>query len=154
MAAPASAVVLGMGNLILSDDGVGIHALRALGSDARLPPNVKLVDGGTFGTELVGFTTEAKRLILLDAVDVGSEPGAVVRLEGDALYDLPAAGSVHGLGAAEFLSALRLLGEEPEEIILLGVQPESIAPGVTLSPCVDAAVSHLVDAALAILAGR
>lgn len=140
-----------MGNLILSDDGVGVHAIRALEADVRLPPDVRLVDGGTFGTELVGFVAGVERLIILDAVEVEVEPGTLIRLTGDQLRDLPGAGGVHGLGAAELLSALRLLDEEPGEILLLGVQPGSTAPGATLSPAVAAALPRLVDAALAAL---
>lgn len=146
-----STVVLGMGNLILSDDGVGVQALRALEADPRLPAGAELIDGGTFGSELVGFVGGATRLVILDAVDVGAVPGTLVRLDGDELRAFPAAAGVHELGLAELLSALCLLDEEPEEIILLGVQPAATAPGVNLSPAVAASLPGLVDAALAVL---
>jgi hydrogenase maturation protease len=141
--------VLGLGNLIQSDDGLGVCALHRLGSDSRLPSGVRLVDGGTGGLTLLLEVSEAHRLLVLDAVDTGAAPGTVVRLTGSELAGLAGSAAVHQLGLADLLNAVRLLGREPADVVLLGVQPAELGLGTTLSPAVAAAVDPLVDAAIA-----
>jgi hydrogenase maturation protease len=142
-------VVLGLGNLILSDEGVGVKAIRRLVSDARVPANVTLVDGGTLGLELLSYAAEAEHLLLIDAVDVSREPGTVVRFDQAALKGLPGGATMHQVGAADLLSTMYLMGHEPAAIVLLGVQPASTNLGVDLTPPVEAALDRLVDAAIA-----
>lgn len=140
--------VLGLGSLIQSDDGVGVYALRQLVQDPRLSSSAELIEGGTKGLDLLPYLQGAHRLLILDAVDVGAVPGTVVRLAGEDLNGLPGQGSAHELAVADLLVALRLLGQEPEEIVLLGVQPETTGLGTSLSPTVEAALPELVDVAL------
>lgn len=144
----ADRVVLGMGNLILSDDGAGVHAARRLAADPRLPPGTEVVDAGTFGVELTRYAAGCRTLVVLDAVDVGAEPGTVCRMEAGALAGLAGAATVHDAGLADLLAALRLMGEEPARVVLLGIQPGTTEPGTALSPRVEAAVASLVEAAL------
>jgi hydrogenase maturation protease len=148
----AAAVVLGMGNLIYSDDGAGLEALSRLGRDPRLPEGVELVDGSLGGLEVAARIGRVSRLLILDAVDVGADPGTVVRMTGPQLEGLPGAAGVHRLGIPDLLSVLRLTGWMPEEVVLLGVQPASIALGTSLSPAVESAVGHIVAGSLAQLA--
>ncbi|MFZ0429503.1 MAG: hydrogenase maturation protease [Acidobacteriota bacterium] len=146
------AVVLGMGNLILSDDGLGVQALHLLEQDPRVPAGASLVDAGTFGVELLGYVAGARRLLVLDAVDVGAAPGTLIRMEGEALSRLPAAGNAHDVSLADLLLALRLMGQEPGSVVLIGIQPARIEPGTELSQPVRAALAKLVDAAVRELA--
>jgi len=148
MESASATVVLGMGNLLLSDDGMGIHALQYLERDPRVPPGIEFVDAGTFGVELIGYTAGATRLIVLDSVNVGAAPGTLIRMEGDELEGLPPAGNVHDLSLADLMMALRLLNQEPKEVILIGIQPARTDPGTTLSPAVQATLSSLVDVAV------
>jgi hydrogenase maturation protease len=141
-------VVLALGNLIRSDDGVGLFALRELEKDPSLPDCVTLVEGGTKGLELLPYISEATRLLVLDAVDVGAQPGTVFRIEGQDLRALPGNGSVHELALADILNALRIMGQEPEEALVLGVQPSTTALGTTLSPLVQRALPAFVEAVL------
>src|SRR5579884_1507862 len=143
-----STMILGLGNLILSDDGLGVRALRRLMDDPRLPPDVVLVDGGTLGLELLSLAAGSERLIVLDAVDHGRPPGSAIRLSGAELGGLPGGGSVHQLGLIDLLHALRLLGQEPAEVVLLGLQPERITLGTELTARVAAALDELVEAAV------
>jgi hydrogenase maturation protease len=145
---PAETVVLGLGNLIRSDDGVGLVALQRLGDDPRIFPEVGIVEGGTKGLELVSYVSGASRLLILDAVEVSAPAGTILRLDGEALASLPGSGSVHELAVADILVALRMLGCEPQETVLLGVQPETTELGTSLSPRIEAAVPELVEAAL------
>lgn len=141
-------VVLGIGNMLLGDDGVGVHVLRALlaEQDAGLPPDTDLVDGGTGGLSLLQIVRDTSALVLVDAVDVGAEPGSVHVLTGDDLYAGLVRLSVHQLGASDLLSAARLIGGLPAQVVLVGVQPASLEPDVRLSPAVQAALPAAVDA--------
>jgi hydrogenase maturation protease len=106
------------------------------------------VEGGTKGLELVSYVSGASRLLILDAVEVSAPAGTILRLDGQALASLPGSGSVHELAVADILVALRMLGCEPQETVLLGVQPEKTELGTSLSPRIEAAVPALVEAAL------
>jgi hydrogenase maturation protease len=141
-------IVLGLGNLLQSDDAGGARAAAQLAADPRCPAEVTVLDGGTLGLELLAHIRGAKRLLVLDAVEIGEAPGAIVRVAGEELRALPGGGSVHQLGVSDLLIALRLLGEEPEEVVLLGVQAAHIALGTELSPEVEQAIPRLLDAAL------
>ena len=141
-------VVVGVGNSIHSDDGAGIHALQRLQRDSRLPTGVTIIDGGTSGINLLAYVHDCRRLLLLDAVDVGERPGTLVRLTGRELCGLACGASVHQLGVADLLATLPLVSDTPPEIVLLGVQPASTDWGTELSAPVEAALGALVHAAV------
>lgn len=144
----SSVIVLGIGNPLLSDDGLGIHALRYLKADTRVPSGTRLLDGGTFGPELLAQVYGCRRLLLLDAIEVGSTPGTIVRVALDGICTAARKTSVHEFGINELLDDLRLLGEEPEQALILGIQPASVAIGTMLSREVLTALPALIDAAL------
>ncbi len=83
------------------------------------------MDGGTQGLSLLPHISGFERVLVIDAVDVGQPPGTLIRLEGAALENLPGKPSVHQLGFADLMVALKLLGESPEEVVVIGVQPQS-----------------------------
>jgi hydrogenase maturation protease len=140
-----SLVVLGLGNLVHGDDGIGVHALRELEHDPRLPPGVVLLDGGTHGLGLLPHIAGFSHLLVVDAVDAGEPPGTVVRFEGSALNGLPGKASVHQLGFADMMVALKLLGESPPELVVLGVQPLSTEWSIELTPPVRESLPALLD---------
>jgi len=147
--------VLGIGNLIAGDDGFGIHALREL--QARLGGEaafglVELVDGGVLGLELLTVVEAAERLLVLDAVDAGLEPGAMVELSVDQVA-APRSGrlSVHQITFNDLIALARLRDRLPRELILLGVQPGSTATSDQLSPRALAALPAVAERALKIL---
>lgn len=141
-------VVLGVGNTIHSDDGLGVHALGRLENHPRLPAGVTLIDGGTRGLELLADVYECPRLMLLDAVDLGEQPGTMLRLAGDELRGLTSASNVHQLGVADLLNTLPLVSDVDREIVLLGVQPASTDWGTELTPTVEATIGALVEQAV------
>jgi hydrogenase maturation protease len=147
--AQARTLVLALGNPIRSDDGVGIAALRCLEEDPRVPEVVELVEGGTKGLELVAYISGMSRLLVLDAVEVGAAAGTIVCIRGAELRSLSGNGNVHDLALADILNALRLLGQEPRETILLGVQPRTTELGTSLSKNVESALPLFVEAAIA-----
>ena len=144
----AQTVVIGIGNTIHQDDGAGVHALRRLEADARVPADAVFVDGGTRGLELLADAAGYSHLLLLDAIDVGEQPGTVIRMEGVDLRGLPGAVSVHQLGLADLLATLPLISDAPTEVVLLGIQPAETDWGVELSPAVEAKLGELVEAAV------
>ena len=141
-------IVIGIGNTIHRDDGAGVHALRRLEADPRLPDNVKLVDGGTRGLELLADVHGCARLLLLDAIDVGEKPGTVIRMTANDLRGLPGGASVHQLGLGDLLATLPLISDAPTEVVLLGIQPAETDWSTELSPAVEANLGELVDAAI------
>ena len=145
MESTAKTLVLGLGNLVHSDDGLGVHAIESLSADPRLPSDVVLMDGGTQGLSLLPHISAFERLLVIDAIDVGEKPGTLVRLEGQALRHLPGKASVHQLGFADLMVALELLGESPEEVVLFGVQPLSTDWGTELTPPVGQALRRIPD---------
>ena len=142
-------VVIGVGNTILSDDGVGVHAARLLQGDPRVPAGVTVLDGGTIGLELLPYASDASRLLLLDAVNSSEAPGTLTRMSARDLLDTSVERSVHQLGVADLIAALALVSTKPQDIVVLGVQPANTDWGTSLSPDVEAALMCLVDAALA-----
>lgn len=141
-------LVLGLGNLIHQDDGFGVHAIRLLQQDSRVPADVVLLDGGTQGLALLPHISGYRRLLVIDAVDSGETPGTLMRLEGKACENLPGKPSVHQLGFADLMIALKLLDSAPEEIVLLGVQPQSMDWSDELTPPVREALDRIPELVL------
>lgn len=140
--------VLGMGNLVHADDGVGVHAIQRLQRDPRVKPGVVLLDGGTQGLSLAAHIAGFQKLLVIDAVDAGQAPGTLVRYEGNALDGLPGKASVHQLGFADLMIAMKLLDESPPELVVLGVQPLSTKWSAELTETVSAALPGLMDAVI------
>jgi len=147
-------LVLGIGNIVHSDDGAGVYAARMLQQDARLPVDTTVMEGGTLGLELLPYLQDAGRILLLDAIDVSEKPGTIVCLRGSDIHGLKGSWSVHQLGVADLLAALRLVRDDQPEIAILGVQPASTEWGIDLSPRVSAAMAGLLEAALYELSNR
>jgi hydrogenase maturation protease len=148
-----STVVIGLGNVVLGDDGAGVHAVRRLRARWALPDDVEVVEGGTAGLLLLPWLDDSERAILVDAVDVGEPPGTIRRLEGPALArPFPRRLSPHDVGVADLLGAATLSDALPATAVLLGVQAESTALGTELGVAVSAALDPLVDAIAAQLA--
>lgn len=142
--------VLGIGNPLLGDEGVGLAILDALA--ARAPEGVELIDGGTSGLFLLPLVERADELLVLDAVVSGAAPGTVVVLEGGQLPRLLRSRlSPHQLGLLDVLAAARLCGREPTRCTVVGVEPASVEVRWGLSEPVAAAVPDAANTAWAVL---
>lgn len=144
---PSGLLVLGLGNVLLTDDGLGIAAASLLERSYREPPGVAVLDGGTLGLALLPLLEDAADVILVDAVRAELPPGSLVRLDGEAVA--PAVRerlSPHQIGVADLLDGLRLRGRTPRRITLLGLVPESLELGVERSPAVAAGLPGLIEA--------
>lgn len=141
--------MLGLGNLVHCDDGAGVHAIHRLQKDDRVPPDVVLIDGGTQGLSLLPHISGFERMLVIDAIDAGERPGALLRLDGRALADLPGKASVHQMGFSDLMVAMKLLGDVPGEVTVLGVQPLSTEWGAELSAPVEKTMDALIDMVIA-----
>ena len=148
MTMAAETLVLGIGNVVHSDDGAGVHAAKCLRESKEQFEGTTVMEGGTLGLELLPYLQSASRVLLLDAIDVGATPGTIVCLRGDAITGLKGNWNVHQLGVADLLSALRLVREEQPEVVILGLQPSTTDWGTELSAEVEAAMPGLVEAAM------
>ena len=132
---PQDIVIVGIGNLLLSDDGAGIHAVRGLQKDSRVKSMARLIDGGTIGTDLLAEVCGCGKLLLIDAVDADLPPGTTIRMD----FSGPGSQKIetrnaHQLGIPGLLDDLRLLGQAPRQVVLVGVQPAAMGWGTQLSP--------------------
>jgi hydrogenase maturation protease len=133
-------LVLGLGNTLLADDGVGVHVVRHLASNCDAPPGLRTLDGGTLGFRLMAAITEAQAVIVVDAAQLGERPGTVRLLARDALADHVGRGgrmSAHEAGLVDLLTLARLEGWAPTRLALIGIQPKVIDWGERLSPPVS-----------------
>lgn len=138
-------LILGVGNLLASDEGVGIHVIQRLQAEYQFPEEVQLLDGGTLGMDLLFYLENVRNLLIIDAVETGQPPGTLIRLAGDevpAFFSLKM--SPHQVGVPDMLFAAKLRDLYPQEIVLWGVQPGSLEIGLELSPPVAAQLESLV----------
>jgi hydrogenase maturation protease len=145
---PCPILVLGVGNLLLRDEGVGVHVAQTM-QRMKLPETVEAVDGATAGFDLLDIIADRRKVIVVDAMDGDYPPGTVVRLT---LEDLAAgngqASSLHRLGLAEVLGLAGRLGVAPAELVILGVKAANLEYGLELSPELDRLLPRIVELVL------
>ena len=142
----ASLVVLGLGNVLLEDDGIGAAAVALLLERYEVPAGARVLDGGTLGLSLLPYIDSADSLILVDAVKAEGDPGSLVRLDGTEVPPAVATRlSPHQVGVADLLDGARWLGSYPRQVILLGLVPDSMELVVGLSSRVQSQLPTLVE---------
>lgn len=142
-------LILGLGNLLLQDEGIGVHVVEHIQQHYRLPDEVRVLDGGTIGLGLLTYLEGVERLIVVDAVEAAQPPGSIVRLADNEIPTFFGRGiSQHQVGLADLLAVARLRDITPHEVVLIGVQPASLEVGVTLSPVVAARLTEAVEMVL------
>jgi hydrogenase maturation protease len=142
---PVKTLVLGVGNLLLSDEGVGVRVIEQLAATYDLPEGVRTLDGGTLGLDLLYYLEGIENLLIVDAVEMEKAPGTLLRMEGD---EVPAFLSIkmspHQVGIPDMLFAAKLKDLYPANVVLWGIQPAKLEIGLDLSPAVSAQVEVLV----------
>jgi hydrogenase maturation protease len=140
--------VLGIGNLLLRDEGVGVHLIQRL-ADKVNSPNIKLIDGGTTPDILSLVDDNIDKLIIIDAAVVGDKPGTIYRFD---IADLdsgnPSPISLHELGLANSLKIMNLFGSCPKEVTIIGIEPKVIDYGLELSPELEKKMPRLMELVL------
>ncbi len=149
------AVVLGIGNIILSDEAAGVRAVEALERGWILPQNVMAIDGGTSGMEMIEDLSDVDLLIVLDVVKTGAAPGTVVKIAGDEIpVFFRSKLSPHQIALPDVLASLELLDAMPREIMVLGVEFISLELGLEMTPTIAEKVPVLAAMAADELAQR
>lgn len=140
-------LVLGVGNVLLTDEGAGVRAVEQLQQQYVFPPQVELIDGGTMGLDLLGYLDDKTHLFIVDAILSDKPPGSVViekRLDPPAYFRQKI--SPHQIGLSELLAVAAMQDCLPPSITLFGIVPLDLSTGMEMSPAVTAAVEQVVSA--------
>jgi len=141
--------VIGIGNLLLQDEGVGVHAIQMLQRQYDYKPAINLIDGGTTGLDLIPLVENCEKVLFIDAMDLKKTPGSIVELRDDEIqFQLNTKMSLHHLGLQDLLATLKLIEKSPPAIHLIGIQPYSIETGIDLSEEMTIAIESLITLAV------
>ncbi len=139
-------IVIGLGNILLKDEGIGVHAVNAVRERYTFSPDVEILDGGTLGLDLLHFFEGRDRALIVDAVDFGKDAGYIGMMEDD---DIPsklfAKLSVHHIGLSDVLFAAKLKDITPSKIRLIGVQPQSLEVGLEMTDAIAGKMEYLIE---------
>lgn len=146
-------VVIGIGNTIMKDDGVGVHAVKLL--EGRVPSGVEVVEGSVYSPDLLSCIEGRKKAVFVDGIEAGEEPGAVFRfLESEVKRSTrDVSVSIHDYGLYDLITAAKLLDSCPDEVVLIAVQVKEIAPGEELSEELEAVLPGVCELILGELTG-
>lgn len=149
----AEVTILGVGNVILRDEGFGVRVAEYLDRHYDWPDNVQIVDGGTLGIELTQYVTGTQKLLVIDSINGHAAPGTLFRFEDDAVMEhFQDKISAHEVGIQDVLALLAVTGKKIPEVVVIGAQPYDVEAGVELSEKMRALVPEMARRALAELA--
>jgi hydrogenase maturation protease len=146
MATTRNILVIGMGNVLMQDEGVGVRAVEELENQYIIPAGVKVVDGGTAGMELFEPIRDCEQLIVADAVNTGGAYGTLERIVNDqipAFFQTKL--SNHQLGLSDLLGLLKLKGEMPDHVAIIGMVPHSLEQKLGLTPEAEIGLDAMVE---------
>ena len=139
--------MVGVGNLLLKDEGIGVHIAHAL-QQIDIPHNVKIIDGGT-SPDLPHYLKDIDKLIIIDAVKAGGKPGTIYRFHPhDLNIESERIISLHELGLEQSLRMMRLIGNEPKETVIIGIEPKEIDWGTKLSAELQQKIPKIINIVL------
>lgn len=142
-------LVLGIGNILMRDEGVGVRVIEAM-RNLPMPANVELLDGGTSGVDLVDEVADRTKVIVIDAVKTDGKPGTVFRFgAADLIRDTEGALSLHEFGLLDTLMTAEHLGCAPKEVVIFGIQPKEVSVGLELSAEVAETLPKVIELVLA-----
>jgi hydrogenase maturation protease len=137
-------LIIGLGNILLSDEGVGAKVIDEFKRIYNVPNNIEMIDGGTLGIELFPYFQNRTKIIVVDAVQTGKEPGTIVKIKIPKNFSFQKTSS-HQTSLLEVLNAAFLNGDELGDITVIGIQPENLKAGLSLSKNIEQNIGKLVD---------
>ena len=142
--------ILGLGNILMTDEGVGVHTIHEFEKRYTVPEYVEIIDGGAAGLDLIPFIEGREKVLMVDAVNFDREPGYIGMLENETIpVKLAVKTSMHHAGLMDVLSIVKLLGNYPKEICIIGIQPKSLELGLDMTPEIwdkkEALLKRVVD---------
>ncbi|HCL81557.1 MAG TPA: hydrogenase expression/formation protein [Nitrospiraceae bacterium] len=138
--------VIGLGNILLKDEGIGVHAANAVKERYAFSPDVDIIDGGTIGLDLLPIIEGRDRVMIVDAVDFGKEPGHIgIIKDKDIPSVLNSKLSVHHIGLSDVLFTAAFMDITPSEICLVGIQPKSLDVGLDMTPEIDGKMEDMIN---------
>lgn len=141
--------LVGLGNILLKDEGVGVHVINAVKKRYAFSPGVEIIDGGTMGLDLLPVFQMHERVLIVDAVDFGREPGHTRTVENDRIPSvLNPKLSAHHIGLSDILFTAKLTGDKPLSVCLIGIQPELIEPGLDMTDEINGKIDKLIDSVI------
>ena len=141
--------ILGVGNILLKDEGIGVRVVKELENHYSFPSGIQLIDGGTAGHHLINLIRDFDEIIVIDAVEGKEPPGTIYRFSLDQItFEIPTTFSIHEVGVLEVLSQLKLLDKVPR-VTFIGIEPLDISPwGMNLSPVIEGKIPELMEEVL------
>jgi hydrogenase maturation protease len=137
-------LVLGLGNILLSDEGAGVQAVQELQRRYDCSDIVEFIDGGTTGLDLLPYFEGRSHVFIIDAVKTGSAPGTIIRIDDPPAY-FRSKTSPHQIGLADVLGIAAMTGDLPQNITLFGIEPKQLTTGLDLSDEVASNLGRLAD---------
>ncbi|MCP4669800.1 MAG: HyaD/HybD family hydrogenase maturation endopeptidase [Desulfobacula sp.] len=140
--------VIGIGNILMQDEGIGVHIIKEL-EKYSFNPHIALIDGGNMGMDLLPFFDEHDKMIIVDAVDFEKQPGFIDTIENDDILTLfTTKMSLHHLGLKDVLSYAKLLDQTPKDLSLIGIQPKKVELDMKLSKTINSKIDTLTHMVL------
>ena len=144
--------VIGLGNYLMGDEGVGVHVIQNLQKNYSFTPPIQLIDGGTTGMDLLEYFEENDHIIIIDAVIFNKYPGYMEVIRNEEILKLITNKiSLHQLGLKDLLSYLKLTDSYPAQLVLVGIQPLKIKVGTVLSTILTKVMPNLLETVFSIL---
>jgi len=141
-------LILGIGNLLLKDEGIGVHVVQRM-MNMSLPPDVDVMDGGTMGMNLVYYIEGRKKVIVIDAVLMDDPPGTIYRFTGKDLEEQSGRlFSAHDINFVHVLKNAAFFGNKPEEVVFIGIKPGEISEGLELTPVIEERIPKIIELVL------
>jgi hydrogenase maturation protease len=138
-------LILGIGNILLRDEGIGVHVVNQL-TDMILQPDVELMDGGTMGIDLLFYIEGRKKVIVIDTVKAGEPPGTMYRFtDKDLSFKKDVLRTAHGIDFSDVVRTAQTMGTKPDEIVFIGIEPESMEEGMELSPLIAERIPAIIE---------
>jgi hydrogenase maturation protease len=138
-------LVLGVGSILMMDEGIGVRAIEELQNRYIFPDNVELLDGGTSGIELLSYISGKDYLIIIDAIKGGMPPGTVLKVDGEDVHaKFRTRISPHQIGVSDLLASACLTGELPKQLVMFGIEPKTIEMGIGFSDEVRSGFERLL----------